>query len=52
MKVLRLNAAQSHIKAGEYSEAISYCTNVLEKYSNNLKALYRRGVAYTKNQDF
>lgn len=52
LKVLRLNAAQSQIKAGEYTEAVSNCTKVLEKDASNLKALYRRGVAYTKSQDF
>lgn len=50
--MLRLNAAQSQIKTGQYSEAITNCTKVLEKDANNLKALYRRGVSYLKSQDF
>lgn len=52
LKVLRLNAAQSQIKLGQYSEAIKNCDKVLEKDTNNLKALYRRGFSHLKNQDF
>jgi peptidylprolyl isomerase len=43
----RSNAAMCYIKAGLWAEAISQCNKVLklEGYSNNLKAMYRRGVA-------
>ncbi len=43
----RSNAAMCYIKAGLWSEAITSCNKVLkvEGYVNNVKALYRRGVA-------
>jgi len=43
----RSNAAMCYIKAGLWAEAIASCNKVLkvEGYENNIKALYRRGVA-------
>jgi len=40
-----LNIAQAHINLKEYGYAAQKATSVLNKDSNNMKALYRRGVA-------
>jgi hypothetical protein len=45
-----LNLAQAAIKANDFSSALTNCTKVLEKDNANIKALYRRGVAYLKIQ--
>lgn len=40
-----LNAAQSSINCKEWGDAIGHATSVLDKDADNVKALYRRGVA-------
>jgi tetratricopeptide (TPR) repeat protein len=43
-----LNLALCYIKIEQFHFAIKYATQALENDANNSKALYRRGVAYTK----
>lgn len=45
MITCKLNAAQACINVQEYSYAAEKCTYVLSMDPNNIKALYRRGVA-------
>ena len=52
LKTLRLNIAQAYLKLNKNSDVVDQCTKVLKDEPNNLKALYRRGVAYGKSQDF
>jgi len=40
------NMAICHLKRYNYQHVVSLCTKVLDKDGNNVKALYRRGVAY------
>ncbi|XP_017878230.1 70 kDa peptidyl-prolyl isomerase-like [Ceratina calcarata] len=40
------NMAGCHLKRKNYEYTVSLCTKVLDKEINNVKALYRRGVAY------
>jgi Tfp pilus assembly protein PilF len=47
-----MNACQAYIKTKQYSKAISLSTKVLKDDPENLKMLFRRGVAYLGNQDF
>lgn len=42
----QLNSAQAHINCKQYPTAITSATAVLSKDPNNVKALYRRAVAY------
>lgn len=44
---VRLNAAQSYLNIRDYSKAIALTTMVLKSDSNNNKALFRRGTAYS-----
>ncbi|XP_033336210.2 tetratricopeptide repeat protein 9C [Megalopta genalis] len=44
--VLYNNMAGCQLKRKNYEYTISLCTKILSKESNNVKALYRRGVAY------
>lgn len=44
--VLYNNMAECHLNRKNYEHAISLCCKVLERDENNVKALYRRGVAY------
>ncbi|XP_078041901.1 tetratricopeptide repeat protein 9C [Augochlora pura] len=44
--VLYNNMAGCQLKRENYEYTISLCTKILSKESNNVKALYRRGVAY------
>lgn len=37
-----------YIKTGQYHYAIKYAAQVLDNDPGNVKALFRRGVAYTK----
>lgn len=43
-----LNLAHCYLKTENWHHAIKYATQVLENDADNVKALYRRGVAYTK----
>lgn len=52
IKILRMNASQAYIKTKQYTKAIDLASKVLKDDPNNLKTLYRRGVAYLGNQDF
>lgn len=52
LKTLQLNIAQAYLKLNRNGEAVEAAGNVLKEEPGNLKALYRRGVAYSKNQDF
>lgn len=49
---MRLNLAQAYLKLNKNTDVIDNCSKVLKDEPGNVKALYRRGVAYTKNQDF
>lgn len=40
------NMAMCHLSRKNYKHTITLCTKVLDKDKNNVKALYRRGVAY------
>lgn len=40
-----LNAAQAALSAKEWGDAIAHATSALAKDADNVKALYRRGVA-------
>lgn len=44
---LNLNIAMCDLKTNDYTEAIEKCSEVIKKDENNVKALYRRGCAYT-----
>ncbi|XP_027350380.1 peptidyl-prolyl cis-trans isomerase FKBP65-like isoform X4 [Abrus precatorius] len=46
-----LNNAACKLKLGEYTEASSLCTKVLECDPSNVKALYRRCQAYLKTSE-
>lgn len=52
LNILRLNISQAYLKVNKYADVIDNCTKVLKEESTNLKALYRRGLAYSKSQDF
>ena len=43
-----INLAHCYIKLEQYEYAIKYASQALEKDPKNVKALYRKGVAYTK----
>jgi len=49
---LKLNAAQSFLKTKDYHQAIEMASNVLELDDNNVKALFRRGAAYSASGQF
>lgn len=42
-----LNAAQCALKLSEWNQAVSICTRVLVMDAKNVKAVYRRGLAYS-----
>ncbi|KAJ7558929.1 hypothetical protein O6H91_04G061800 [Diphasiastrum complanatum] len=50
--LLNLNVAACHQKLGDPSKSIEWCNKVLEGNPHHVKALYRRGVAYTARGDF
>lgn len=52
LNILRLNISQAYLKLGKYAEVIDNCTKVLKEEADNHKALYRRGIAFSKSQDF
>ena len=43
-----MNLAHVYIKLEQYHYAIKYASQALEKDPENTKALFRKGVAYTK----
>jgi peptidylprolyl isomerase len=47
-----LNAAMCYLKMEKWFEAISTCSFVLEQDENNVKALFRRGMANMHYKDF
>jgi Tfp pilus assembly protein PilF len=47
-----MNLSQAYLSGKQYAKAIESCTKVLKDDADNIKTLYRRGVAYTNNQDF
>ncbi|XP_031831554.2 tetratricopeptide repeat protein 9C [Nomia melanderi] len=49
--ILYNNMAGCQLNHKNYEHTISLCTKVLNKESNNVKALYRRGVAYGNLKD-
>ncbi|CAM6085286.1 unnamed protein product [Calypogeia fissa] len=49
---LQLNVAACYQKLGEYVKCIETCNKVLEGNPHHVKALYRRGLAYTATADF
>lgn len=51
-KTLQLNIAQAYLKLNKNKEASEAAGKVLKDDPSNLKALYRRGVAFSKSQDF
>jgi len=52
LNILRLNISQAYLKLSKFTEVIDNCTNVIKDEGDNVKALYRRGLAYSKSQDF
>lgn len=52
MKILRLNLSQALLKLNKFGDVVEQSTKVLKDDPQNLKALYRRGVAYSRSQDF
>lgn len=46
--ILYNNLAGCHMLRKNYEHVITLCNKILEKDENNIKALYRRGVAYGK----
>ncbi|CAK9822249.1 Peptidyl-prolyl cis-trans isomerase FKBP62 [Anthophora retusa] len=49
--VLYNNMAGCQLRRKHYSQTISLCNKILSKESDNVKALYRRGVAYGNLKD-
>jgi len=47
-----LNMAQCYVKKENWKKAIDHATKALEIDANNIKGLWRRGVAYTSTGDF
>lgn len=47
-----MNASQAYLKTKNYSKIIELCTKILKGDPDNIKSLYRRGLAYSGNQDF
>jgi len=52
LNILRLNISQAYLKMNKYGDVIDQCSKVLKEENDCLKALYRRGLAYSKIQDF
>jgi len=52
LRQLQLNAALCYLKTKDFKNAISMCDKVLEIDAFNLKALYRRGLAYEDAQNY
>ena len=46
------NMAECHLRRKNYEHVITLCSKVLLKSPNNVKALYRRGIAYGNLKDF
>jgi tetratricopeptide (TPR) repeat protein len=47
-----MNLSQAYLKHQQYPKAIDLCGKVLKDDPDNIKTLYRRGVAYLHNQDY
>ena len=47
-----MNISQAYINNKEYVKAIQNCNKVLSEDEGNMKSLYRRGVAYSRNQEY
>ena len=52
LNILRLNISQAYLKLNKYAEVIDNCSKVLKEEEDCVKALFRRGVAYSRGQDF
>jgi tetratricopeptide (TPR) repeat protein len=52
LNILRLNISQAYLKLNKYSEVIDNCSKVLKEEDDCVKALFRRGVAYSRLQEF
>jgi peptidylprolyl isomerase len=52
LNILRLNISQAYLKINKYADAVTNCSSVLKDEEDCLKALYRRGLAYAKLQEF
>jgi tetratricopeptide (TPR) repeat protein len=52
LKILRLNLSQALLKLNRHAEVVDQASKVLKDDPQNLKALYRRGVAYSRSQDY
>ncbi|XP_049850591.1 peptidyl-prolyl cis-trans isomerase FKBP4-like [Schistocerca gregaria] len=50
--ILNLNISQCYLNLKNHKEALKAVEKVLEKEPNNIKALYRRGMARMMNQDW
>ncbi|XP_012257843.2 tetratricopeptide repeat protein 9C [Athalia rosae] len=51
-KVLYNNMAECHLIRKNFEHTISLCNKVLQRDKNNVKAIYRRGVAYENLRDY
>tara|TARA_B110001452_G_scaffold258462_1_gene253648 strand:- start:464 stop:1351 length:888 start_codon:yes stop_codon:yes gene_type:complete len=47
-----LNESQMCIKQQEWSSAVAVCTRVLGRDADNVKALFRRGLSYSRSGEF
>ena len=52
LNILRLNISQAYLKLNMYSDVIDNCSKVLKEEDDCVKALFRRGVAYSRLQEF
>jgi len=46
------NLAACYLELKKYKQCISYCDKVIAKDPKNIKALYRRGMAYFNESEF
>ena len=49
LQSVRLNMALCFLKLEQFENCIETCSSILQKDSNNVKALFRRGVAYRES---
>ena len=52
LNILRLNISQAYLKLNMYSDVVDNCSKVLKEEDDCVKALFRRGVAYSRLQEF